>query len=348
VTVPSSCIRASLPLVAILLVLTAGPAWADPAGPTHYDSTVTDLVPDVDGVTAEIHGGDSFLTVSVDGTAEEVLVPGYDGEEVYLRFTPDGTVYENRNSATYYQNLDRYGAPVPDTAGADAEPEWVQVSTDGTYAWHDHRIHWMSPTPPDQVQLSADEPQPLYEWEVPLVVAGDPAVISGELVWHPGPAPVVPGVVLVVGLALGLAVAWRSATGAAAVAAISGVLALAVVLSGRVGLPTGADTDPALLPPAVVAVAAPLLALLARSRSAGERAALVAIGGIAAVATVLLDVSALTSPFVPSLLPSVAVRGLLGAVLGLALAALAAAAKTALAALPDLDPDPTPPPPGSA
>ena len=54
-----------------------------------------------------------------------------------------------------YINDDRYGANdlAPSRLqGVDVtalEPDWEQVATDGTFAWHDHRTHWMSSTPPD-------------------------------------------------------------------------------------------------------------------------------------------------------------------------------------------------------
>ena len=35
----------------------------------------------------------------------------------------------------------------PETADADAEPDWEQVSTEPHYVWHDHRTHWMTREP---------------------------------------------------------------------------------------------------------------------------------------------------------------------------------------------------------
>ena len=60
------------------------------------------------------------------------------------RIGPDG-VWRNANSAATYINLDRFArVDVPDKAEGGAEPDWVQVSTEPTYVWHDHRTHWMS------------------------------------------------------------------------------------------------------------------------------------------------------------------------------------------------------------
>ena len=71
---------------------------------------------------------------------------GYWGEP-YLRFNADGTVEENvgRRPCREREPLRRV---VGDESGrhADAESQWAQVASDGSYAWHDHRAHWMSPS----------------------------------------------------------------------------------------------------------------------------------------------------------------------------------------------------------
>ena len=73
---------------------------------------------------------------------------GYWGEP-YLRFNSDGTVEENRRSPTVAENESRYGGS--STAGRRTRPvsrNGREVATDGSYAWHDHRAHWMSTEPP--------------------------------------------------------------------------------------------------------------------------------------------------------------------------------------------------------
>ena len=88
-------------------MVTAAPAAADAAGPSDFRSEVTGIVPAVDGVEAEIRGGDSFLELTVDD-GHTVIVEGYTGEP-YLRFQPDGTVERNRLSPATYLNDDRQG-----------------------------------------------------------------------------------------------------------------------------------------------------------------------------------------------------------------------------------------------
>ena len=118
-------------------------------------STVEAIEPPAEGVTAEIVGGDSFLRVRAE-PGRTVVVRGYEGEP-YLRFRPDGTVEVNRNSPAAYVNESRYGTDPPASADATAAPAWQEVAADGSYAWHDHRTHWMAtnrPDPPERRCLS--------------------------------------------------------------------------------------------------------------------------------------------------------------------------------------------------
>ncbi|MFM7063949.1 MAG: hypothetical protein ACKO04_10735, partial [Actinomycetes bacterium] len=98
-----------------LLVVGASPAAADGARPTGYESVVDRVDPAVDGVRAEVLGGDAFLQLTTrPGT--EVLVPGYDGEP-YLRITRNGVVQVNRRSPAYWMNQSRDGrASLPPSA----------------------------------------------------------------------------------------------------------------------------------------------------------------------------------------------------------------------------------------
>ena len=120
-----------------------------------------------------------------------VIVEGYTGEP-YLRFQPDGTVERNRLSTATYLNDDRQGEvdlPADVTAaGPDAEPEWEEVADGGTYAWHDHRVHWMDDSSPS---VDRGEPVPgAYDpWRVPIVVDGAPAEVQGILVYEESVSP---------------------------------------------------------------------------------------------------------------------------------------------------------------
>lgn len=308
-------------LAVALLVVTADPAAADPPGPTSWVSEVSPSQPDgttvlPDGVTVRVLGGDSFLHLQ--NTGREVVVPGYGEDEDYLRFEPDGTVLVNQRSRTHWLNQDRYGAvAVPDDVGGDVPPQWVRVASDGAYAWHDHRIHWMSPeTLPAEVDPSRDQPQTAYEWQLPLRVDGQGVVVTGRLTWLP---PVTPWVapVAAAGL-LGAALVVGRRSRARAMAATLGVAGLAAVVLGAamvVALPTGVAADPLPLVLGLVAVVVGAAGLFVRERTFGL--AVAGLAGVPLVVWAIMRAGAATAAVVPPLaVPAVVSRIALGLAAG--------------------------------
>nr|MBA2529183.1 hypothetical protein [Euzebyales bacterium] len=184
------CARAVTVLVTagLLVASLAGPAAAHGRGSdaTNYRSTVT-RQPELPGVSWRMYGGDEYLSVT--NTSDvELVVQGY-AEEPYLRVGPDG-VFVNRASPATYQNADRYGeSPVPEE-GVDASlpPRWAKVSGGGSYAWHDHRVHWMSRNLPPQV-TDPGRTTLVNEWTVPFSVGRRAYTVSGTLEWVPAPSP---------------------------------------------------------------------------------------------------------------------------------------------------------------
>jgi hypothetical protein len=169
----------------------AGPASAHVGGGaagSDFDGRVTSVSPDVPGVTVRVlqFGDDLEL---VNRSATEVVVPGYD-DEPYLRIGPDG-VWRNAHSPATYINLDRYArVTLPETADSHAEPEWVQVSTEPHYVWHDHRTHWMSQGQlPPSVAADPGRSHTVSEWTVPFRYGDTPAQVTGLLTWTPPPSP---------------------------------------------------------------------------------------------------------------------------------------------------------------
>jgi hypothetical protein len=197
------------------------PASADPAGPTNYQSTIVDAEPEVAGIDAEIIGGDSFMLITVDSSSV-VEVLGYRGEP-YIRFLPGGVVEENDLSPTRYLNEDRYAeVDIPAEASPDAAPRWRQVASDGSYAWHDHRAHWMNPIAPPG-KGPGDQ---ILEGVVPLVVDGVEVDLTIVSVWQSPPSrfPALAGIVLGLVLAAGLlarATTQQAARGGAVVALVA-------------------------------------------------------------------------------------------------------------------------------
>ena len=312
------------PLVGIVLQLGAGPVTADPAVPTHYRSTVTEVV-DAEGdpvdLDVEVLGGDTYLVVEVPAGVE-VEVPGYD-DEPYIRFGSDGEVEVNQRSPARWLNDARYGSAevdLPPSADAEAPPDWGLVSRSGTYAWHDHRIHFMSPRLPPQVDSSLDEVQEVWPWEVPLIVDGAEVVIHGELAWVPGPGPVVPVLALIIATAV--AVLAARSVGPDPLIGVAALLTIALGVSSNLGLPPGADRLPALwvLPAVSIGVL-----LIGRMLSRGDDlrgAVLRALSAVPPAGGAVLMIGALVRPIVPGLFSPVTIRTIVIAILALSIASL--------------------------
>ncbi len=271
-TVPSSTARRrrrrhrAATLITFLLLSVASPASADPAGPTDYLNEILDVTPWSEGVEFSVVGGDAFLRAEVRPGTELVII-GYFGEP-YVRILPDGTVEENRNSPSVVLSTDRYGEDVEyDRATAQLSPEWQAVRNDGTWAWHDHRMHWMSRTPPPG-RTAGDV---VYdEVSIPVRIDGTETRVSISLTWIERPAAMWP----VVGAALGLLLV--AGTRRRPLVAL-GILAIAALVTGfwqYSWLPP--ETEPSFLQWAVPGVALLFVAAGARSPSAARIAAAVA------------------------------------------------------------------------
>ncbi len=202
------------------LVAVASPAAADPARPTNVGSHVTDITPPTTALAVDLLGAGAFVQLRVQpGTA--VVVMGYEGEP-YLRFDADGSVSENRNSKATYLNQTLTGTfDIPATAGRAAPPAWKRIAGGGTYAWHDHRVHWMASGVPPERQ----------DWQVPLLVNGTPASVNGWYAAESAPSSVLWWLVaLVVGAGAGVAGWYGRRRGRVVVAAT-------VVVAAALGLP---------------------------------------------------------------------------------------------------------------
>ncbi|MGY1665709.1 hypothetical protein [Geodermatophilus sp. SYSU D00696] len=182
-------------LVVVLGVLAAlalaGPAAAHVGGEaagSDFDGRVTAVEPAVPGVSVRVLDfGDALELVNT--TAAVVTVPGY-SDEPYLRIGPDG-VWRNAHSPATYINLDRFGrVTLPADADPQAEPEWVQVSTEPQYTWHDHRTHWMSEEQlPPAVAADPAHAHTVFDWTVPMRHGDTAVTVRGELTWEPPPSP---------------------------------------------------------------------------------------------------------------------------------------------------------------
>jgi hypothetical protein len=324
---------------ALLLVLGAAPAGADPAGPSDYRSRVTQIEPRVEGVTARIKGGDTYLQITV-AKGHEVVVDGYD-EEPYVRFLKDGTVERNLHSEATYINHNRKGTgTIPPEAkrrpdGRQPEPLWEKVASNGSYAWHDHRVHWMG-------DASPEVPRGHYvggryaPWQVPITVDGTRADVEGTLLYEHSMSPV-PWIAIGVLAAVVLAIVGRRQVVAIPAAALLVVSAAAVVVGRSDFNANPGGGNPLLWALPLVAA---LAALYALARHAAGSAV---VGLLASVATLsswaLLRYKVLLKPVIPTTTLPGLDRSTVAVALGVAVAAAYLAITGGGLRLPELDDD---------
>ncbi|MDP1818375.1 MAG: hypothetical protein Q8K58_00595 [Acidimicrobiales bacterium] len=327
-------------LGAALLPLVAAPAGADPAGPTDFRSEVTEITPSVDGVRAEIRGGDAFLELTVE-RGHEVVVYGYEPDRAkpYLRFLEDGTVQRNRNATATYINDDRQGGgEIPAVAeDPDSAPDWEDVATGGRYAWHDHRVHWMAGVDPP-VERGEPVGGGYDPWVVPLDVDGEPIDVRGTLVFEKttSPVPFVAAGLVAAGL-----LAWvgrrRPVQGAAVALAVVAAIAVVVGRAEVAATPDGGANPLLWIPPAAALVAAGLAAI----RHRGGAAVVLVLASVSMLSGwALLRFEVLLKPVLPTDLPPSIDRVAVTVAMGVSLASAYLAITSGTLKLPDLEDDP--------
>lgn len=334
-----SSLRRAAALALALLALGAGTAHADPAGPGDFRSEVTGIVPALDGVAAEIRGGDSFLQLTV-AAGHTVVVEGY-SEEPYLRFLPDGTVERNRLSSATYLNDDRTAQVTipPDAQAATrdgAAPDWVEVASDGVYAWHDHRVHWMSGASPS-VARGERVPGSYDPWRVPIEVDGVAHEVRGTLTYARATSAVGWLALAVVAAA---ALGWLGrGRGVRLAALVLVAVSAAAVVVGRAdwsATPEGAG-NPLLWVLPLVALGAAVGGAALAARSAGVVSTLASVATLSGWA--LLRVQVLFKPVLPTELPFALDRATVALALAASVAGAYLAVTSGVLALPDLDDD---------
>jgi hypothetical protein len=178
--------------VALLLCLaalaapSAGLAHGGKAFQKGFVSSVSAVLPNVLGVSANVTGGDARLRVS-NYSGKTVLILGYE-REPYLRFDKAGIWVNTRSPAMYLNRFRRSRGLHPGVADADAEPRWRKVREGASYEWYDHRIHWNKKTLPLGVRRHPNEVQRIFNWRVPGRVEGRSFAITGLLGYTPPPA----------------------------------------------------------------------------------------------------------------------------------------------------------------
>jgi hypothetical protein len=302
---------------ALAMLGPAGVAHADPAQPTDYATEIVGVEPATPAIAVGVIGGDSFIELAAErGT--EVVVLGYWGEP-YLRFNSDGTVEENQRSPTVAENESRYGgSSSTNPADANAASQWAQVASDGSYAWHDHRAHWMSLDPPPGER--GDE---VMTGVIPLQVDGSDVKVSVAVTWEqvPSRVPIVAGAI-VAGFAVLIVLSARHRV--AWLLIVTGAAAAGIGWWQVVSVP--AETGPSSISwllPAVAAAAAVVAVTLGNSLASH---ALVAVSGIQLALWAFLRRDGLVRALLPTDAPfwldrgvtaAAAVVGVAGVVAGL-------------------------------
>jgi hypothetical protein len=190
-TLPEAALPAVLLLVVTLLAVTLGAAPAQAHGAAlpdsqYYRSTISAIQPAVAGLEIGIDRAGETITVT-NHTGSTVTVPGYSGEE-YLRITPSG-VDENTNSLSAFLNGSLVIEGLPQQLGeAQKPPVWTHVADQPSFAWHDHRVHWMAQQRPPVVAADPTRPHTVFAWSLPLRVGQTPVTVTGVLTWVGAPA----------------------------------------------------------------------------------------------------------------------------------------------------------------
>ena len=176
--------RLIVAVVSALVVAAPSTALAHSGNP-NYRSIVHGIVPALSGVSVSVLGYDNQLQL-INRSGKDVTVLGYDGEP-YARVLADGTVEQNRNSPATYLNEDRLGdTPVPAFANSKKPPSWQVLDKTGRFIWHDHRMHWMGKTTPNQVSDQHKKTK-IFDYRIPISVNGKQANLTGTLFWRGTP-----------------------------------------------------------------------------------------------------------------------------------------------------------------
>jgi hypothetical protein len=328
-------IRAAL-CAGALVILTASPASADPAKPGDYTSTVTRTEPNVPGVTVKVVGGDGFLDLTVQ-PGHDVIVLGYAGGP-WLHVRADGTVEENQLSPATFLNSSRFAkTAAPDGVDENSEknqpPAYKQVGTGGTFAWHDHRIHWMSP------QQANPRGSVIYpDWQVPMTVDGTSVTVHGRLVYEKSTSPI-PwfALAIVVGAAAIFLGRGKSTFVAGIAVLLASIAALETGIVAYRSIPSVAGPNPLEIALPAIATVAALFSVLLHRKPLGVVFTLASVATLSGWA--IMRLSVLFNPVLPTDFPFGLDRGATACAIGCSIAAAVLAVRSGalVLRLPELD-----------
>jgi len=178
---------------------------SDQGSNANYRSYVTRVTPSIRGLQVQVLAFADRLQV-FNRTGRTVTIYGYN-DEPYARLLADGTVQLNERSPALYLNTSFYasGTPPASTSSNPATPPtWTTVFHTGNFQWHDHRVHWASPTVPPQVK-DKHKRTFIWNWTVPITVGDQRGSIAGQLFWTPSASTASIGAYLALGVLAALA-----------------------------------------------------------------------------------------------------------------------------------------------
>ena len=109
---------------------------------------------------------------SVNRSSQHVTIDGYNAASRTCAWRPTArsrsTSARRRTTSTRTASAARRS---PHSADPKAPPQWKVVARNGRYEFHDHRMHWMAKTVPQQVK-DASMRTKIFDWKVPLQRAG--------------------------------------------------------------------------------------------------------------------------------------------------------------------------------
>jgi hypothetical protein len=323
-----------------LVVLLAAPAGADPAKPGDYTSTVTRTEPPVSGISVKVVGGDGFLELQVQ-PGHDVVVLGYAGGP-WLHVRPDGTIEENQLSPATFLNGSRFAqTPAPADVTEDTErnqpPVYKQVATGGTFAWHDHRIHWMSPQPKSDARRGAIVPG-FDDWKVPMTVDGTAVTVHGQLVYEKKTSSILWfGLAVLIAAGAILLGRGKSTFVAGLAVLLASVAALETGIVAYRSIPSVAGPNPLEIALPAVATVAALFSVLLHRKPLGVVFTLASVASLSGWA--FMRFSVLLKPVLPTDFPFGLDRGATACALGASIAAAVLAVRSGalVLRLPELD-----------
>jgi hypothetical protein len=187
-------LRAGLVLLLAGMVVTlgAGPAAAHAVGngvtASNYRTNVLSISPPVPGLEVRAVDVGNQLQL-VNRTGQEVTVLGYELEP-YLRIGPNGVEENQRSPATFSNRSSVAPQSVPPEFDAKAAPQWRRISSGNVATWHDHRSHWSGQGDPAAVRQARGQRHVVQpNWQVPMKIGDRTVLVSGNIVWVPGPSP---------------------------------------------------------------------------------------------------------------------------------------------------------------